>query len=116
MKYDNLVLKTLLLWRHLGNCFDSKSEQLQYIKNMYPENKPDTISFLENWISGMKNELSKTAEQKEAEEREIARRLEEWELHDSMSYDADYTASCSMRDYGPSNPWGAPGMSTCDFI
>ena len=28
----------------------------------------------------------------------------------------DYTPSSSRRDYGPSNPWDAPGMSVKDFI
>lgn len=28
----------------------------------------------------------------------------------------DYRPSASNRDYGPSNPWDAPGMSIRDFI
>lgn len=27
-----------------------------------------------------------------------------------------YTPSATRRDYGPSNPWDAPGMSVSDFI
>lgn len=30
--------------------------------------------------------------------------------------DEYYTPSCTNRDYGPSNPWDAPGMSIHDFI
>lgn len=30
--------------------------------------------------------------------------------------DEEYIPSCSRRDYGPSNPWDAPGMSIKDFI
>ena len=30
--------------------------------------------------------------------------------------DEDYVPSSSRRDYGPSNPWDAPGMSVKDFI
>lgn len=28
----------------------------------------------------------------------------------------EYTPSSTFRDYGPSNPWDAPGMSIRDFI
>lgn len=28
----------------------------------------------------------------------------------------DYCPSATARDYGPSNPWDAPGMSIRDFI
>ena len=27
-----------------------------------------------------------------------------------------YTPSATFRDYGPGNPWDAPGMSIHDFI
>ena len=30
--------------------------------------------------------------------------------------DEHYTPSSTYGDYGPSNPWDAPGMSTQDFI
>lgn len=30
--------------------------------------------------------------------------------------DEYYTPSATARDYGPSNPWDAPGMSVRDFI
>ncbi len=28
----------------------------------------------------------------------------------------DYTPSSTMGDYGPGNPWDAPGMSIWDFL
>ena len=31
-------------------------------------------------------------------------------------YEGYYTPSATNRDYGPSNPWNAPGMSIHDFI
>lgn len=31
-------------------------------------------------------------------------------------YEEEYIPSSSRRDYGPSNPWDAPGMSVKDFI
>lgn len=30
--------------------------------------------------------------------------------------DVFYSPSATARDYGPCNPWDAPGMSVCDFI
>lgn len=30
--------------------------------------------------------------------------------------DENYTPSSTNRDYSPSNPWDAPGMSISDFI
>jgi len=35
---------------------------------------------------------------------------------DGDSDDSDYIRSCTARDYSPSNPWDAPGMSISDFI
>lgn len=32
------------------------------------------------------------------------------------SEDEYYTSSCTEHDYGPGNPWDAPGMSIHDFI
>jgi hypothetical protein len=31
-------------------------------------------------------------------------------------YEEEYTPSSTNRDYSPSNPWDAPGMSIKDFI
>lgn len=31
-------------------------------------------------------------------------------------WDDEYTPSSTYGDYGPSNPWDAPGMSVRDFI
>ena len=39
---------------------------------------------------------------------------EEW-LWDQEN-DPYYTPSCTAGDYGPGNPWDAPGMSIHDFI
>lgn len=35
---------------------------------------------------------------------------------DDYDRDDDYTPSSTNGDYGPSNPWDAPGMSVKDFI
>lgn len=34
----------------------------------------------------------------------------------SGSDESPQTTSCTYGDYGPSNPWDAPGMSIRDFI
>ena len=34
---------------------------------------------------------------------------------DEFDYD-EYVPSSTRRDYGPSNPWDAPGMSVKDFL
>jgi len=31
-------------------------------------------------------------------------------------WEEEYTPSCTAGDYGPGNPWDAPGMSIHDFI
>ena len=33
-----------------------------------------------------------------------------------VACDEEYIPSSTRRDYGPSNPWDAPGMSVKDFI
>lgn len=39
-----------------------------------------------------------------------------YDEEEEMFDDEDYVPSSSRRDYGPSNPWDAPGMSVKDFI
>jgi hypothetical protein len=41
---------------------------------------------------------------------------EEWLDDDEFFDDEEYVPSSSRGDYGPSNPWDAPGMSLKDFI
>lgn len=38
----------------------------------------------------------------------------EYDLPDDWEF--DYIPSCTAGDYGPGNPWDAPGMSIRDFI
>lgn len=44
-----------------------------------------------------------------------AKNCRRYELGDPEGND-NYTPSATNRDYGPSNPWDAPGMSIRDFI
>ena len=38
------------------------------------------------------------------------------DIYDYFDDDEPYTRSSTYGDYGPSNPWDAPGMSVSDFI
>ena len=40
----------------------------------------------------------------------------EADVDDWSRYEIEYVKSSSNRDYSPSNPWDAPGMSVKDFI
>lgn len=37
-------------------------------------------------------------------------------LYEDCEEDEEYVPSSENGDYGPSNPWDAPGMSIKDFI
>lgn len=41
---------------------------------------------------------------------------EEWLDDDEFFEDEEYVPSAENGDYGPNNPWDAPGMSIHDFI
>lgn len=47
---------------------------------------------------------------------DIARNIISQYEFDWDNYDDEYTPSSTYGDYGPSNPWDAPGMSKQDFI
>ena len=48
---------------------------------------------------------------------EEARNCPAYEFGDpDVPEDEEYMPSSTARDYGPSNPWDAPGMSVRDFI
>ena len=64
----------------------------------------------------MKEELAKTPEQKELESKEYIEWLMKKELQETQRDDVHRTISSTAGDYGPSNPWDAPGMSVRDFI
>ena len=36
--------------------------------------------------------------------------------YEDYEFEEEYVPSSSNRDYSPSNPWDAPGMSIKDFI
>lgn len=87
------VLKGVLLLRRI-NRYQSKEEQIAEIDRYYSD------EMLDDWIEALKNP------EEETEFEEIPEFIEE---------EQRYT-SCTARDYSPSNPWDAPGMSIRDFI
>lgn len=53
----------------------------------------------------------------EAEQIEAAKDCPKYECGTPDCFkDDEYTPSSTYGDYGPSNPWDAPGMSIRDFI
>lgn len=41
---------------------------------------------------------------------------DDYDEDEELFDEEDYVPSSSRRDYGPSNPWDAPGMRVSDFI
>ncbi len=52
----------------------------------------------------------------EMEQREAERKAQRENPGAYDDEDGHYTPSATRGDYGPSNPWDAPGMSVHDFI
>ena len=84
----------------------------------------DTIHVVYNSLRGTKRELNRQLVETDFPKEIIEHQIEEVnsalvvfeELLDQF-YDYDrYIPSCTNGDYGPSNPWDAPGMSISDFI
>ena len=104
------ILKaTLLLRERLGVKSSSKEEVIRMGREY-------TDSQLSLWIDLLHEEIQKSAETREKETKERI----QWEMdNDSpqeyMKSGREYTC-CTSHDYGPSNPWDAPGMSVRDFI
>lgn len=111
------ALKAVLLLRKLGNRYLTKEEQLAETLQWYCKEN-DNEGDLDSWIFSLQRELAKSPEQREEESRLFCEELAEREadqLYREMYEEREYT-SCTAGDYGPSNPWDAPGMSISDFI
>ena len=111
-RMEQKILKAVLLLRRFGNKYQTKEEQLDETREWYPEERE---SDLDEWIRSLQEDLAKPEEVREAEAEEFRKALEE---ADGLAFYEDrkrYTSS-TAGDYGPSNPWDAPGMSIRDFI
>lgn len=87
------ILKAVLLLRRV-NRHQSKEEQIAEAEKHYTDQQ------LDEWIEMLKHQ---------EDEPEFD---EEPEYHNEEIQHS----SCTERDYSPSNPWDAPGMSVKDFI
>lgn len=87
------ILKAVLLLRRT-NRYQSKEEQIAEAERYYSD------EVLDEWIESLKNPEPES------------------EFTDEPEYieQENYYTSCTARDYSPSNPWDAPGMSIRDFI
>lgn len=104
------ILKaTLILREILGIRSNSKEETIR-------TGQEYTDSQLSLWIDLLHKEIQKSDEtrKKEAEER-IQWEMDNDSPQEYMESGREYTC-CTNHDYGPSNPWDAPGMSVSDFI
>lgn len=97
---EHLFLKAVILLRKV-NRTTSKEEQLKEVRKWYINgylSKED----IEEWIRNLKNPETERSNEDESE--------------NTIFYEERYTPSSTAGDYGPSNPWDAPGMSIRDFI
>lgn len=106
------ILKAVLLWRKVGNTYHTKEKQIKEI-NRYFEKGYMSDESLQEWIDSLKAELSKSPEQVEAETKEHIERLCELDAEQARQ---EMESDTDDKEYGPSNPWDAPGMCISDFI
>lgn len=97
-----LVLKyVLLLRRH--NRYESKEKQME---DMYEYLRKGYLT-----VEELKRHIEYLEHPERADRDEDY--VDEGYLED---LEEESTPCCTNRDYGPSNPWDAPGMSIRDFI
>lgn len=114
---DQNILKAVLLLRKCGNKSNTKEKQIHEVYSWF-EKGYITDAILSEWVGDLKQELSKTPDQLAIEEEEYIKRICAIDAEQAMQelgVESRYT-SCTTRDYGPSNPWDAPGMRIGDFI
>ena len=109
------ILKAVLLLRNF-NTWNTKEEQREEARGWFNTENEES---LDGWILSLQEELAKTPEEREREMeafREEMAEAEAEELYEAMHGESPRYTSCTAGDYGPSNPWDAPGMSIHDFI
>jgi hypothetical protein len=114
-RIENKILKAVLLLRTF-NTYDTKEEQREEARTWYNTENEAT---LDGWIMSLQEEVAKTPEEREREAEafwEAMDRAEAEELYEATHGESPRYTSCYAGDYGPSNPWDAPGMSIHDFI
>ena len=115
---EQKILKAVLMLRRCGNISQSKEEQIEEQKK-WLKLDPDYADRFDDWIDSLREELAKTPEQREEESRRFCEELAEREaemMYQELHDPEHYCPSATAGDYGPGNPWDAPGMSIRDFI
>lgn len=100
------ILKAVLLLRRVNRC-NSKEKQIADAEKYYTDEQ------INEWINSLKEDLSKTPEQLEKKSQEFIESLCDMEAEQARQEMESFNES---KEYGPSNPWDAPGMSISDFI
>lgn len=93
MERRSKILKAVLLLRRI-NRDQSKEKQIAEVDRYYSD------EMLDDWIEALKKPEEET----------------EFEGSPEIIEEEQRYTSCTARDYSPSNPWDAPGMSIRDFI
>lgn len=93
MERRSKILKAVLLLRRI-NRNQSKEEQIAEVDRYYSD------EMLDDRIEALKKPEEET----------------EFEGSPEIIEEEQRYTSCTARDYSPSNPWDAPGMSIRDFI
>lgn len=93
MERRSKILKAVLLLRRI-NRDQSKEEQIAEVDRYYSD------EMLDDQIEALKKPEEET----------------EFEGSPEIIEEEQRYTSCTARDYSPSNPWDAPGMSIRDFI
>ena len=112
MPREQLIVEAVLLLRKVGNKSTAKEDQLAEVNEWFAKGYM-TDESLQEWIDGLKQELAKTPEQREAESEEFLEKLCEFDAEQARQEIASFYEE---KSYGPSNPWDAPGMTVSDFI
>jgi hypothetical protein len=86
--------KELVLLRTVNRC-DSKENQMQDFDQYYSNEQ--LADYIEHFHDPQPD-------------------FDEEAYWDELAMEEAKERSCTARDYGPSNPWDAPGMSIHDFI
>ena len=106
------VLKLVLLLRKTSR-YKSKEQQIEEAEMFYSDADLDELIELFKNATPDKIEFVEESEEEFEEDSDyIEWEQRYWEQRCREQYDTSSTA----RDYSPSNPWDAPGMSISDFI
>jgi len=123
LKYELLNARLIKITNGGVITPEQKVRNIRDARKMAADN-PDLQEFYgerayDIFIAEVKADLALTPEERAERERIEAARLADAEAAWDAAYAAEerfYCPSSTAGDYGPGNPWDAPGMSIHDFI